>query len=144
MSTHVMENCYSQFYGRHVFFFKKPASQIWWTWRNSFPQKTQEIWRTCPSKWSLILTVSWSNQLQNTEILKVRHSKRKFHLPTIRFQGLIMLVYRSVALEILKHVGIVFSQIFSILGTEDVKMFLICGRRKRRCTCSDVCFLYID
>lgn len=52
-----------------------------------------------------------------------RTSQKEVSSSNDSFSG-VMLVYRSVALEILKHVGIVFSQIFAILGTEDVKMFL--------------------
>lgn len=105
------------------FFIEKPASQIWWTWRNYFPQKKPGDLKNLPFKMvadSDGLLVQPTSEHRNFES---RTSQKEVSSSNDSFSG-VMLVYRSVALEILKHVGIVFSQIFAILGTEDVKMFL--------------------
>ena len=66
------------------------------------------------------LLVQPTSEHQNFES---KTSQKEVSSSNDSFSG-VMLVYRSVALEILKHVVIVFSQILAILGTEDVKMFL--------------------
>lgn len=119
-----MDNCYSQFYARRSCWCiwlvsKKNASQIWW---NSFSQNPGD--------------------LKNLPFKMVADSDGLLVQQTSEHQGLRWFTGVLATLRFWSIWGMFFSQIFYHSRNRRcyIRCVFICGRRKRRCACSDVWF----